>query len=171
MNTETGLLGQLGINWKLFLSQLFNFAILLVILRTFLYKPLLKTIKERNRKIEEGLEKAEAADIRLKEVDQIAVQRLKKAELQSIDMVKATEEKAKRLEQDLKQKAEAHQQELMEKARENYEKQLQASKTEVMKEASALVKTFIMKTVELKPEAVDEALIKKTVAKMKEEAW
>ena len=51
------LLFQLGINWKLFLSQAVNFFILLGVLTFFVYKPLIKVIKERNQKISEGLKK------------------------------------------------------------------------------------------------------------------
>jgi F0F1-type ATP synthase membrane subunit b/b' len=46
MQEEAGLLGQLGINWKLFLSQAFNFFILLIVLRAFVYNPLLEIIKK-----------------------------------------------------------------------------------------------------------------------------
>jgi len=74
---ESGLLFQLGINWKLFLSQAVNFFILLVILRFFVYKPLLSVIKERNKKIKDGLDKAKEADERLQEVDVIAKAHLK----------------------------------------------------------------------------------------------
>ncbi|MEK9178109.1 MAG: ATP synthase F0 subunit B, partial [Patescibacteria group bacterium] len=63
---EAGIIGQLGINWKLFLSQAVNFFILLIVLRAFVYKPLIQVIEKRNKKIKEGLEKAEEADVRLK---------------------------------------------------------------------------------------------------------
>src|SRR3989339_692771 len=56
---ENELLFQLGINWKLFLSQVVNFFILLLVLTFFVYKPLIRIIKERSKKIKEGLEKAE----------------------------------------------------------------------------------------------------------------
>ena len=68
---ENQLLFQLGINWKLFLSQTVNFFILLGVLTFFVYKPLIKVIKLRNSKIKEGLEKAEEADVRLKNIDNI----------------------------------------------------------------------------------------------------
>src|SRR5438105_474058 len=108
-----GLIEQLGINWKLFLSQAVNFFILLLILRAFVYKPLLTVIKKRNEKIKEGLEKAEEADIRLKEVDIIAKHKLQEADLKSIDIIKHTEQKAKELEQRLQKKAEEKQKDLL----------------------------------------------------------
>ncbi len=164
-----GLFEQLGINWKLFLSQAINFFILLLILRAFVYKPVLSVIKERNRKIREGLEKAEEANIRLKEVDNIAKEKIKKAEQESISIIKSTEQKAKTLDQILQKKVEEKQKELMHQAQLNYEKQKEESKNLVLKEAAGLVKKFIVKTVELKPEAVDEALIKKAVSQIADE--
>ena len=164
---EVGLLSQLGINWKLFLSQAFNFFILLIILRAFVYKPLLVAIKKRTEKITEGLQKAEEADVRLKEVDVIAKGKIKEAEQESIDIIKATETRAKELEQSLKSKAEEKQQELMKQAQLAYERQQEESKSLVLSQAGEMVKKIIAKTVELKPEAIDEALIAKAVAEVK----
>ena len=47
-------ISQFGLDWKLFLSQLVNFILILIILTIFVYKPVLKIIKERNKKIKEG---------------------------------------------------------------------------------------------------------------------
>ncbi|OGZ70583.1 MAG: hypothetical protein A3F47_01420 [Candidatus Staskawiczbacteria bacterium RIFCSPHIGHO2_12_FULL_38_11] len=163
-----GIIGQLGIDWKLFLSQAFNFFILLLILRAFVYKPLLIVIKKRNEKIKEGLEKAEAADVRLKEVDVIAKGKLKQADQESISMIKKTEEKAKQLEQSLTAKAEDHQKELMAQAQLSYERELESSRQDVLKNASEIIKKIIVKTVELKPEAIDEALISKAASQIKD---
>lgn len=166
---EAGLLGQLGIDWKLFLSQAVNFFILLLVLRIFVYKPLLAVIKERNKRIKDGLEKAKEADIRLKEVDNIAKDKLKKADLESINMIKNTELEAKKLEQSLTKKAEERQKELIKQIELEYKRQQEESRKNILKEASELVKKFIVKTVELKPDAIDEALIEKAVKNIKSE--
>ena len=164
-----GLLGQLGIDWKLFLSQVFNFVILLLILRQFVYKPLLAVIKKRNERIQEGLQKATEADVRLHEVDVIAKGKLKQADAEALHIIKDTEERAKQLEQSLKTKAEAHQKELMEQIRQTAERQKEEARQNVLKGASELVRKFIVKTVELKPELIDEALIKKAADFLKHE--
>lgn len=166
---EGSLLGQLGINWKLFLSQAVNFFILLIILRIFAYKPLLAVIKKRNEKIKEGLQKAEEADARLKEVDSIAKKHIQKADQQSIEIIKNTEQRAKDLEQSLQKKAEEHQKELMAQIEVGHKRQQEETRNLVFLEALELVKKTIIKTVELKPEAVDEALIKKAVLQIKDE--
>ena len=46
------LFGKLGIEWKLLLAQGLNFILLLIILRKFLYKPILKMLDERKAKAE-----------------------------------------------------------------------------------------------------------------------
>jgi F0F1-type ATP synthase membrane subunit b/b' len=53
---ENAFIEQFGIDWKLFLSQLINFVLILIILKFFVYNPVLKTLKERNKKIKEGLD-------------------------------------------------------------------------------------------------------------------
>lgn len=165
---ENELLSQLGINWKLFLSQAVNFFILLIVLSVFVYKPILNIIKERTKKIKEGLDKAEEADVRLKEVDNIAKGKIKEAEQESIDIIKDTEEKAKVLASNLQKKAEERQKELQEQVRQSFEKQTQEAKELVYKEAVALVKKTIIKTTELNPDQIDEALIKKAAVQIKE---
>lgn len=167
---EAGLLGQLGVDWKLLLSQAVNFFILLIVLRQFVYKPLLAIMKKRNERIQEGLDKAKEADARLQEVDSIAASHLKKADQQAITIIEATQGRAKKLEESLVKKAEEKQQQLMAQAQDQYKKQQEESRNKVLQEASALVKSLIVKTVELKPEAIDEALIEKAVKSMKNEA-
>lgn len=46
------LFGKLGIEWKLLLAQGLNFILLLIILRKFLYKPILKMLDERKARAE-----------------------------------------------------------------------------------------------------------------------
>ncbi len=157
------LLDNLGVNWQLFLSQAVNFFILLIILRLFVYKPLLAMIKKRRDTIQEGLQKAEQADIRLREVDQIAKHKLQEADAGAMHIIKTTEQKAEALKQSLQKKAEDHQKELMAQIEDGYKKQQEETKQLVFSQALELVKKTLIKTVELKPEAVDEALIKKAV--------
>lgn len=157
------LFDQLGIDWKLFLSQAVNFFILLLVLTFFVYKPLMKVVKERNKKIKEGLDKAEEADVRLKQIDVIGKGKIKEAEQKGIEIIKATEVKAKILEQELQKKNEEKQLQLQKEAEVQLKKQLEENKKIVLSQAGELIKRAIIKTVELSPEAVDGALIKKAV--------
>jgi F-type H+-transporting ATPase subunit b len=157
------LLEQLGINWSLFLWQAINFFIILIVLTLFVYKPLIKVIKERSVKIKEGLDKAEQAGIRLKEVDNIAKGKIKEAEAESINIIKNTEEKAKVLEKENQQIAEEKQKQAMELIKQNSLRAQEQANKEVLGKAVELVKKALIKTVELDPKAIDEKLIKKAV--------
>src|SRR3989344_2809326 len=50
-----------GIDARLIIIQVVNFGILMVALGYFLYKPILRILKEREEKITQGLQDAEAA--------------------------------------------------------------------------------------------------------------
>jgi len=166
---QNELLFQLGIDWKIFLSQAVNFFILLIVLTFFVYKPLIKIIKERSAKIKEGLDKAEEADVRLKEIDVIGKGKIHEAEQQGIEIIKATEVKAKALDKENQEKAEKKQKDAQELLKLSIRKQQEEAKQKVLAEAGELVKKAILKTIELKPDQIDDALIKKAVAELKAE--
>ncbi len=62
------ILEKLGIDWKLLLAQAVNFLILLWVLRRYAYKPILKALEARTKKIEQGLKDAEVSQSKLQSV-------------------------------------------------------------------------------------------------------
>jgi F-type H+-transporting ATPase subunit b len=52
-------LAKLGINLSWLIAQIVNFILILLILRAFAYKPILKLLADRKRKIQESLDYAE----------------------------------------------------------------------------------------------------------------
>lgn len=165
---EVGLLAKLGINWKLLLSQVVNFLILLIILRSFVYKPLLLAIKKRNEKIKEGLDKASEATIRLKEVDIVAKNKLNQAENESLEIIKNTELKAREMEKNLYRQVENRRSEAIKQIELEHDRKKEEYQKEIFREAAELIKKIIVKTVELSPNEIDRALIKQAVAEIKE---
>jgi F-type H+-transporting ATPase subunit b len=166
---ENALLEQLGINWKLFLSQAVNFFILFGVLTFFVYKPLLNVIKKRQGIIKEGLEKAEEANVRLKEIDSIAKEKIKEADQKSIGIIKDTQEQAKKMADDLQKQAEEKQKKAMELIKQNALRAQEEANKQILEKAGDLIKKAIVKTVELDPHKIDEALIKKAVSQIKNE--
>ena len=162
------LLSQVGIDWHLLLSQAVNFLVLLIVLRFFLYKPLLKLLADRKKKIEEGVEKAKMADVRLLEANEKSKEKIKEAEKQAIGIIQKTENDAKVLEA-----------KLMSKAKEKEEAELKdfqgvllskedASRRALDDEAKKLIKMAIVKTVALSPDLIDEALIAQAIKEVKQ---
>ncbi|MBI5793823.1 F0F1 ATP synthase subunit B [Candidatus Uhrbacteria bacterium] len=64
-----GGIGTLGINLKIFLAQLFNFAIVLLVLWKWAYKPIVKILEERQVKIEKSVKQADAIEKRVVEIE------------------------------------------------------------------------------------------------------
>ena len=96
-----GGLSDLGINMPALIAQMMNFAILLGLLYLFAYKPIMRMLDERSRKIKEGMEQAEA----VKEKAGLADEEIKK---QMETAAKDGQEKiarAVRIGEEMKQKA------------------------------------------------------------------
>jgi len=164
------LLDQLGIDWHLLLSQAINFALLLIVLRIFVYKPLLKLLHDRREKIEGGLVKAEEAERRLHEVDEIGKGKIKHAEAEALGILKRTELDAKSLEEKLLAEAKRKEEEAVKTTATRLRSQEDESRRAMEKEAAALVRQAIVKTVELSPEKIDDALIAKAIDQAKQSA-
>lgn len=154
---------QLGLDWKLLLSQAVNFLLVLIILRIFVYKPILKIMKERRAKIEEGLLKAEAADNRLKEINVIAKGKIKEAEQEALSILRQTESKAKVLEAAILEETRRKETDILRNAELIIKGKEKEAEKNFYKEAAEVVKAAVAKTVELSPEIIDETLVKKAL--------
>jgi F-type H+-transporting ATPase subunit b len=163
------LISQFGLDWKLFLSQLVNFALILVILRAFVYKPLISLLNKRRDKIEQGLVKAKEAESRLLEVDEIAKEKLKGAEQESVAIISRADVKKKQLETEIMAKSKKKEEELLKKAEDMAEARKQEIYSEIQKNAAGIVKSAMAKAIDENPDQVDEKLIQKTVSILKNE--
>lgn len=158
---------QFGIDWKLFVSQLVNFVLILIILRAFMYKPLIKILRERREKIEQGLARAKEADVRLKEVDQIASKKIKETEQECVSLLSLTDIKKKELETVLILRAKKREEELMKKVEGLAEKEKKEMYIKLQKEAGEIIRETIAKAIGVSPEQVDEKLIKEAASILK----
>lgn len=103
------LLSTFGVDWKLLFIQAVNFGLLLSVLTYFLYKPILRIIDERQRKIAQSVKTAEAAERRLaeakvesegivgsaaREAETLVASARKRADERGNEIVKTAEERA-----------------------------------------------------------------------------
>jgi F-type H+-transporting ATPase subunit b len=110
-----------GIDWRLIVIQMFNFAILVAALWYFLYSPVLKMLNDREAKLKKGVEDADKAALALEEADKekVAVLTTARKEAESLveeasrhaeskggDIVKEAEARAVRMIEDAKLRAE-----------------------------------------------------------------
>jgi len=91
-----GVVATLGLNWKLFLAQLVNFGLVLIVIWRFVYRPLMKVMDERSGRIERGLKDAEESKA-LRELADVEKQKLiAEARRQAKEIMETTEADAKR---------------------------------------------------------------------------
>lgn len=148
-----GGIGTLGINLKIFLAQLFNFAIVLLVLWKWAYKPIVKLLEERQEKIEKSVKQAGEIEKRVVEIEK---------EQQTV-MATAKTEAAKILD-DVRTTAEDRKKVLLEKAKEEVKAvvaqgkvQLQAQKDQMVRDArEEIAKIAIEAARKILGEAVDE---------------
>jgi F-type H+-transporting ATPase subunit b len=88
------LLSAFGIDWRLLIAQVINFAIVLVVLWYFLYTPVLQTLEKRRQLIAQGVEDAKHAGEKLAGADQEATDRVHKADREADALLSAARESA-----------------------------------------------------------------------------
>ena len=111
-------IAKLGINIPGLIAQLVNFFILLVVLKIFLWGPILKILDERKRRIEEGLNRAEqaASDALVTEEEARKVIEEARAEARAQNL--RSQEAAAKLREELEEKARYEANQIIERARE-----------------------------------------------------
>ncbi|MFA5933308.1 MAG: F0F1 ATP synthase subunit B [Microgenomates group bacterium] len=152
------ILDQFGIKPILLLAQIVNFIILLLILKKFLYKPILKILEERKEKIAEGLANAEEIE---KKLAQIIEDRDKKLEAAAKESKKVIDEAMKSANQII---AESH-----EKALEQTKKMIAKSEEQMALEREKLHMEIRSEIADLVALGLEKTASKVLSAKDKEE--
>ncbi|MDD5067999.1 MAG: F0F1 ATP synthase subunit B [Candidatus Pacebacteria bacterium] len=162
------LLNHLGVDWKLLLAQVVNFAILAFVLGKFAYKPILGMLKKRSDDIEEGLRASEESKERLSKTKIIEEERILAADKKALSMVQAAETTAKvrgeAIMEDSKKKSEG----MVESAHKSIEQERGRMAEEVGKEASMFVRMGLEKVIgKMDFNERDNALIAEALKEMK----
>jgi F-type H+-transporting ATPase subunit b len=137
---DPGLLGTLGINWKLFIAQLVNFGIVLFIFWKWIVKPLGKTLTERQERIESGLKNADYMEQEKKNFEDWRQAEMKKARGEAENIIKATTETANKMKQDIVSEAHLQSAKMMEQTK----AQIESEKSQMLKEVKQEVATLVV---------------------------
>jgi F-type H+-transporting ATPase subunit b len=108
----------LGLNLPGLIAQLVNFAILLVVLRMLLWKPILKMLDERKQKIEAGLQRSEEAATQAAASEDEARRVMDEARAEGREATARAQESAARLREELEEQARREADQIITRARE-----------------------------------------------------
>ena len=134
METLTGILNLFGLEGKLFIAQIINFAILLFILKKFLYEPIANMLEERKTKIKQGLDDAENAKKALLDADNQKILILKEAKIDADKILDNTKKSSESLKQKSSEDAKKQAAEIVDNAK----KQAQAEFENVSKQVGSM---------------------------------
>ena len=131
------IIDKFGIDWKIFSAEILNFLILLAILSLVFYKKIFSIIEERQKKIDEGLTRAEEADKIVAEAENKKVEIISEARKEAEEKVLKSVEIGKNKKEDIIQKAKNESERIVDSARksglEEKEKIISSSKEDIAK--------------------------------------
>jgi F-type H+-transporting ATPase subunit b len=111
----------LGINLGYLISQMINFLLLLVILRIFLYKPIVRMLDRRREKIKSDLEEAETARSQAESAKQQYEKELEDAREERRSILAQAREQGEKTRQEILEAARGEAQQLVAKTEEEME--------------------------------------------------
>jgi len=92
-----GFLKDFGIQPTLLVAQIVNFLIILFLLKKFFYKPIIKLLDDRKKKIDESLKNAELIEERLKQTEEKSAQIIEEARRNSQNLISESKKEADRI--------------------------------------------------------------------------
>lgn len=111
------LLAKLGIDWRLLVAQVTNFALLLFVLTVFLYRPLLSLIDRRRERIAKALDDAKRMEEEVRRLDDTRQQSLKEIDRERGQLLKQAQEDAATVKEQLLTEARSEAERIKERAR------------------------------------------------------
>lgn len=162
------LIKNFGVDWRLLLAQAVNFLILLFILKKFAYKPILETLRKRKREIEKGLEFTQAAEEKLKHVEEEGEEILGQARKNALDIVSESENIAKKKKDEIIVEANKKVENIVADVKRAIKEDKAKMGEEVYKSAQDLVRLGIARVLGKMPqEERDQELIKEALRELK----
>lgn len=144
------LITALGLDFRILLAQLVNFAILVFVLWRFAYKPVFNILEERRKKVNKGIEDSEEAARRLSEADEHKKKVIAEARQEANGII-----------EEAKKKAEVRYQEIIDKSRADIQVIIEDEKEKIAAERNNAIKNIKAETAEMVSLALSRVLEEK----------
>lgn len=151
----------LGIHWELLVFQIVAFLILVWALGKFVYPWLMKSVDERQAKIEESVKAAEAAEKKAESAQEDIAKLLKEARAEAKDIVTTAKDEAVAMVTDAEGKAKARAEKIVKDAHDQIEKDVIAARKALHNDTIELV---ALATEKVMGKAVSADIDKKIIA-------
>lgn len=157
-----------GIDWVLLVAQIINFAIILFVLKKFLYKPIMTMLAARREEIKKGIEDAEKARVLLEEATQREQKLLKNAQSEAKKTIDEAKKQADILLAKAKDDTKKEAEKILKDAKEQITFETKQAEKRLVTHISDLAISMIAKAI---PDVVTDeertSIIKETTKKLK----
>mgnify|MGYP003395159155 CR=1 FL=1 len=133
------ILNQFGVQPILLAAQVVNFLILLFILKKFLYKPILKVLDERKKKIADSLKNAEEIEKRLLQTEEEKEKILAKTSQEAQKLIDETKKEIEVMKEEGKVQAEQLAAQIIKKGEETAKAEMEKMKQELTNHLGEIV--------------------------------
>jgi F-type H+-transporting ATPase subunit b len=159
----TGILGSLGINGKMFLAQLVNFSIVVIVMWKWVYTPLLSVMDKRTKEIADGLANARQADQRLKDAAVEKERLIREAKGESHSILEETRDKAEAIRKTKLEETKREIEKIADEAKSQISAERKASYDALQRDVASLVTAATAKVVSGFDESAHRDLIAKAI--------
>ena len=164
---ETGALSNLGINGPLFISQLFNFAVVATIVWFLILKPLTKKMSERQKMIDDSIANAKKIEQTLQKSEQKYQARIDEAKVEANKILDRAATETGQITEAMKIKAKQEIELLIEHAKRNIVAEKEAMVAGLKKETAGFIIAALEKILTEKMDNTkDKELIAEMIKKM-----
>lgn len=136
---DPSLAGMFGISWKLFIAQLVNFGIVLLVLWKWVFTPVTRALQKRTARIEASLQHAEQV---AKDKEQFEVWRkdeIAKTRKEASDIITKAQDEAEQVKKLLTEQARAEQEQIVVKAKAEIAQETEKSLRDAKKQLADIV--------------------------------
>ena len=149
------LIEKFGIDARTLIAQVINSLIVLFVLYKFAFKPVLKLLDDRSKKIKKSLQHAQEIEEKMQELDTLKSQMLQEVHRKSQTILKTTQEKADQERQFIVNKAKTEVKDIIEKAQQEIHTVRKKLLDESKKDIVAIVVASLEKIL---PKKIDHTL-------------
>lgn len=149
-------LAKVGFDWRLALTNLINFGLIVWLLAKFLWPSIAKAIGERQKIIDQGLTDAESAKERLKQSQADYQAKLLAARQAAGEIINQADEQGQKIKEKLQQTAHQEVDELRQRVTEELAQAKQVMTADVQQQSADLIVVAVEKILQNKLDAKDD---------------
>jgi len=154
----------IGLDVKSLILQIINFAILLLILKKFAYKPIVGILEERRKKIEESLKTAKEIEEEKKRMEKIKEDVIKQTNLKSQEIIDQSRKQSQEIIKNAEISAQKRGEQLIKESHAKIDQEIQEVRNSLKSETLSLVAAATEKIIGKKLDSTEDSeLIKEAL--------